>query len=35
MKATEKLMLAFYAIGIIYYCYRLATLYSVKKLLNL
>lgn len=34
-KTATTLMCSFYVIGILYYCYRLYTLYTVKKLLNI
>lgn len=34
-KTAITLMCAFYVLGMVYYCYRLYTLYTVKRLLNI
>jgi len=34
-KTATTLMCAFYVLGMVYYCYRLYTLYTVKRLLNI
>ncbi len=34
-RTATTLMCTFYVLGMIYYCYRLYTLYTVKRLLDL
>ncbi len=34
-KAAITLMCCFYVLGMAYYCYRLYTLYTVKRILNI